>query len=276
MFSNFLIGLREGLEASLVVGILVAYLVSTGRRAELPAVWTGVTTAIVISIGFSALLTFGPRGLTFEAQEAIGGGLSLVAVGFLTWMIFWMQRFSRYLKSELHTRVDGTQNERGSLLVVVAALAVGREGLETSLFLWSAARATGSTWDPIVGGLLGITVAVVMGVLTYTGALRINLRRFFNWTGVGLIVIAAGVLSYGTHDLQEAGILPGLNSLAFDVSDIIRPDSTLGTLLKGTINFSPTTTWFELGAWLVYIIPVAYFFNFNSHKELNRSEYHHK
>jgi high-affinity iron transporter len=266
MFPNFLIGLREGLEASLVVGILVAYLVSTGRRSELPAVWAGAACAIAVSLGFGALLTFGPRGLTFEAQEAIGGVLSIVAVLFLTWMIFWMQRFARQLKSEIHSRVDVTQGGRRSMLVVVAALAVGREGLETALFLWSAARATDSTWDPIVGGVLGIAVAVVMGVLMYTGALRIDLRRFFTWTGAGLIVIAAGVLAYGIHDLQEAGILPGLHSLAFDVTSVVSPDSTIGTLLKGTINFSPATTWFELIAWSLYITPIAYIFFNNSRK----------
>lgn len=268
MFPNFLIGLREGLEASLVVGILVAYLVSTGRRSELPRVWLGVASAIAVSLGFGALLTYGPRGLTFEAQEAIGGGLSILAVVFLTWMIFWMQRFAHQLKSEIHSRVDDTQDGPRSLLFVVAALAVGREGLETALFLWSAARATDSTWDPIVGGFLGIAVAVVMGVLLYTGALRINLRRFFTWTGAALIVIAAGVLAYGVHDLQEAGILPGLNSLAFDVSSVVSPDSTLGTLLKGTINFSPATTWLELVAWGAYVIPVAYLFFINSRKGL--------
>lgn len=266
MFPNFLIGLREGLEASLVVGILVAYLVTAGRRYELPAVWAGVIGAIAVSLGFGALLTFGPRGLTFEAQEAIGGVLSIVAVVFLTWMIFWMQRFARNLKSDIHQRVDATEGGSRSMLVMIAALAVGREGLETALFLWSAARATDSTWDPIVGGLLGIVVAVVMGVLIYTGALKINLRRFFTWTSAALIVIAAGVLSYGIHDLQEAGILPGLYSLAFDVSDAISPESTFGTLLKGTINFSPATTWFELGAWLIYIVPVGYLFYINSRK----------
>lgn len=266
MFSNFLIGLREGLEASLVVGILMASLVSTNRRHDVPAMWAGVAGAVVVSLAFGALLTFGPRGLTFEAQETIGGVLSIVAVGFLTWMIFWMQRFARNLRGELHARVDGTRGAGRSMVVAIAAFAVGREGLETALFLWSAARATGSTWSPIVGGMLGIAVAVVMGVLIYGGALRINMARFFTWTSAGLVLIAAGVLSYGVHDLQEAGILPGLSSLAFDVSDIIGPDSAVGTLLKGTINFSPATTWLEMSAWMLYVVPVLIMFMYRTRK----------
>lgn len=260
MFSNFLIGLREGLEASLVVGIIVAYLVATDRRRDLPAVWLGVALAVVVSLGFGAILTFGPRGLTFEAQETIGGVMSLIAVGFLTWMIFWMQRFARRLTGEIHARIDSASEGGPWMMAVVAAVAVGREGLETALFLWSAARATGSTWNPVAGGLLGIAVAVVLGILLYRGAVRINLRRFFTFTGGGLIVIAAGVLAYAIHDLQEAGILPGLHTLAFDVSDTLRPDSAPATLLKGTVNFSPATTWLELIAWLAYIVPVAWVF----------------
>ncbi len=260
MFANFLIGLREGLEAALVVGILVAYLVKSGRRNLLPRVWAGVGIAALISLSAGAALTFGPQGLSFEAQEAIGGTLSVIAVGFVTWMIFWMARTSRHLKGQLEGRVDLAIGRGGFSLALVAALAVGREGLETALFLWSAARATGSSTQPLAGGALGLATAIVIGVLIYRGAVRLDLGKFFRWTGVLLVFVAAGVLSYGIHDLQEAGILPGLDSIAFDVSSTIPPGSWYGTLLKGTINFSPTTTWLQLVAWISYVVPVLTMF----------------
>ncbi|MCW2828056.1 MAG: high-affinity Fe2+/Pb2+ permease [Marmoricola sp.] len=261
---NYLIGLREGLEASLVVVILIAYLVKTQRRHLLPRIWAGVAVAVVISLAFGALLTYGPQRLTFEAKEAIGGVLSIVAVGFVTWMVFWMARHARGLSGELRGRLDTAAEAGRASLAFVALLAVGREGLETALFLWAATQAAtnsdGSTATPLVGALLGILTAVAMGFAFYKGVLKINLGKFFKWTGVILIVVAAGVLAYGIHDLQEAGILPGLNSLAFDVSRQIPPDSWQGTLLKGTLNFSPATTWLEAGVWLAYVIPTMALF----------------
>jgi high-affinity iron transporter len=149
-------------------------------------------------------------------------------------------------------------------LLVVALLAVGREGLETALFLWAATQAStrgsGSSVVPLLGAVLGLLTAVVLGYLFYRGAVRINLTRFFTWTGAFLIIVAGGVLAYGIHDLQEAGILPGLHNLAFDVSDVIAPTSLLGTLLKGVFNFSPATTWLEAIAWVVYVVPTMILF----------------
>ncbi len=257
MLANYLIGLREGLEATLVVVILVAYLVKSQRRELLGRVWAGVGIAVLVSLAFGALLTFGPRGLTFEAQEALGGTLSIIAVGFVTWMVMWMARSARSLSGDLKGAVDKAAAAGGASLMLVALLAVGREGLETALFLWAATQAAaggaGSTTLPLVGAALGLLTAVVIGYLFYKGALKINLGRFFTWTGAILIVVAAGVLSYGVHDLQEAGILPGLNALAFDVSGTIPPGSVVGTLLKGTLNFSPATTWLEAVVWVIYI-----------------------
>jgi len=260
VFANFLIGLREGLEASLVVGILVAYLVKTERRELLSKVWTGVGLAVAVSLAAGALLTFGPRGLSFEAQETIGGTLSIIAVGFVTWMIFWMARTSRQLKGALEGRMDTAIVAGGGSLVVLAALAVGREGLETALFLWAAAKATDNSSQPLIGGALGLAAAVALGILIYRGAVRMDLGKFFRWTGGLLVFVAAGVLAYGIHDLQEAGILPGVNSVAFDVSATIPPSSWYGTLLKGTFNFSPTTTWLQLIAWVAYVVPVLTLF----------------
>lgn len=256
MLGNYLIGLREGLEASIIVTILIAYLVKTGRHSARIRVWVGVACAVVLSLAFGAVLTFGTHGLSFEAQETVGGLLSIVAAGFVTWMIFWMLRTARNLKNHLHTQVDLRMASAWGL-VTVAFLAVSREGIETTLFLWAAVKSTGETTLPLLSALLGVATAVGLAWLLSRGMVRINLSRFFTATGGLLILVAAGVLAYGVHDLQEAGIVPGLGTLAFDVSGIVPPDSWYGTLLKGTLNFSPATTWFELLAWSVYLIPVA-------------------
>jgi high-affinity iron transporter len=264
MLANFLIGLREGLEAALIVSILIAYLVKSGRRHLLPQIWIGVGIAVAVSLAFGAALTFGPKGLTFEAQELIGGLLSIVAVVFVTWMIFWMAKAARTLSGELRAQLDKAADAGRWSLTIVAMLAVGREGLETALFLWAATQAavggTGSTTGPLLGAALGLVLAMVLGYLIYRGALKINLGRFFTWTGAFLIVIAAGVLAYGVHDLQEAGLLPGLNNLAFDVSGVIPPTSWYGTVLKGVFNFSPATTVLQAAAWLLYFIPTLAIF----------------
>jgi high-affinity iron transporter len=258
----FLIGLREGLEASLVVSILVAYLVKTDRRSALPAVWTGVGVAVALSLAFGALLTYTSTYLSFKAQEAMGGILSILAVCFVTWMIFWMRRAARSIKGELQGAVDRALEMGTGALVLTAFVAVGREGLETALFIWSAAQSSGVSDGPppIIGAALGLAVAVLLGYLLFRGAITINLGRFFTWTGAALVVVAGGVLAYGFHDLQEAGILPGLNSLAFDVSDTITPGSVAGTLLKGVFNFSPQTTWVEAAVWLLYVPTVMFLF----------------
>jgi len=260
VLANYLIGLREGLEAALIVTILIAYVVKIGRRDVLLRLWTGVGLAVLLALVLGAILTFGTYGLSFAAQETIGGLLSIIATGLVTWMVFWMLRTAKDLKGHLHGSIDKHLVGTGMGLVLVAFLAVGREGIETALFIWAAVQATGETTLPLVGASLGILTAVGLGWLIYAGMLKINLSRFFTWTGAILIIVAAGVLSYGVHDLQEAGILPGLNSLAFNVSAVIPPDSWYGTLLKGTLNFSPATTWLEMFAWLAYTVPTLTLF----------------
>ena len=262
MLTNFLIGLREGLEASLVVGILVAYLVKTDRRELLSRVWMGVAFSVGVSLLAGAILTFGPKGLSFEAQEIIGGSLSIVAVAFVTWMIMWMARTAGTLRSELHTRLDAAIDAGTWGIVGMAALAVGREGLETALFVWAATKAYGETATPLLGALAGIGVAVLLGMAITKGAVKLDLAKFFTWTAVALIFVAAGVLAYGIHDLQEAGVLPGINTIAFDVSAQIPPGSWYGALLKGTLNFSPVTTVLEACVWLLYVavaLPLFFF-----------------
>ncbi len=256
MVANFLIGLREGLEAALVVSILVAALVKGGRRDRLGPVMIGVAAAVVVSLAFGAVLTFTSGQLSFTAQEGFGGTLSIVAVGFVTWMVFWMRRTARSLSSELRGRLSAALALGTGALLLTGFIAVGREGLETALFIWSAVQATGQSTQPVLGAALGLLVAVLLGYLFYKGAVRINLATFFRWTGALLIVVAAGVLAYGVHDLQEAGILPGLTSLAFDVTRAVPPDSWYGTLLKGTLNFSPETTWLQAVVWVAYVVPV--------------------
>lgn len=260
MLQNFLIGLREGLEAALVVGILLAYVRKTNRHHLVPKIWAGVGFSVLVSLGFGALLTFGPQGLTFEAQEAIGGSLSIIAVGFVTWMIFWMASNARHLSSELGQKIDAVQTSTWSV-IVLAALSVGREGLETALFLWAATKASGQGISvALMGALAGIAVAIVLAWLLMKGVLKLNLSTFFTWTGAFLIFVAAGVLAYGVHDLQEAGLLPGLHNLAFDVSHIIAPTSVTGTLLKGIFNFSPATTWAQAIVWVLYVAIALFFF----------------
>ncbi|MFE0643812.1 iron uptake transporter permease EfeU [Streptomyces sp. NPDC058877] len=261
MFGNYLIGLREGLEASLVVCILIAYLVKTGRRDALKPIWIGIGVAVGVALAFGAGLEFGSQELTFEAQELLGGSLSIVAVVLVTWMVFWMRRTARHLKAELHGKLDAALQMGTGALVATAFLAVGREGLETALFVWASVRASSDgTYAPLVGVLLGLLTAVLLGWLFYRGALKINLAKFFTWTGGMLVVVAAGVLAYGVHDLQEARFLGGLSDKAFDVSATIPPDSWYGTLLKGVFNFQPDPTVLQVTVWALYLIPTLALF----------------
>ncbi|WP_328938703.1 FTR1 family protein [Streptomyces tauricus] len=261
MFGNYLIGLREGLEASLVVCILIAYLVRTDRRDALKPIWIGIAVAVVLALGFGFALEFGSQELTFEAQEALGGSLSIIAVCLVTWMVFWMRRTARHLKAELHGKLDAALQMGTAALVATAFLAVGREGLETALFVWASVRASNDgTQGPLIGVLLGILTAVVLGYLFYRGAVRINLAKFFTWTGGMLVVVAAGVLAYGVHDLQEADFLPGLTNKAFDISGTVPPDSWYGTLLKGVFNFQPDPTVVQVVVWVLYLVPTLAFF----------------
>jgi high-affinity iron transporter len=260
VLANYLIGLREGLEAALVVGILLSYVRRLSQPGLVARIWVGVGIAVALSLGLGAVLTFGTYGLSFQAKEVIGGTLSIIATGFVTWMVFWMLRTARDLKGTLQGEIDRAVAASAWSLVVVAFFAVGREGIETALFLWAAVQSVGSTSLPLVGAALGILTAVVLGYVIYRGMVRVNLATFFAWSGGFLIILAAGVLSYGIHDLQEGGILPGVHDLAFDVSAVVPPDSWYGTLLKGTLNFSPATTWLELTVWLAYVVPTMTLF----------------
>jgi high-affinity iron transporter len=259
VLGNLLIGLREGLEASLIVSILIAYLVKSDRRREIRYVWWGVGIAIGLVLAVFTAITLIFDQLSFRAQETVGGSLSIIAALMVTWMIFWMRRTARHLKRDLESQMSDALSLGPVALAAVAFLTVGREGLETSAIIWSTIIGS-TTSGPFVGSVIGIAIAVALGWLIYRGALQINLAIFFTVTGALLIVVAAGVLAYGVHDLQEASLLPGLNALAFDISNVIPQDSWYGTLLKGTVNFQPDPTWLQAVAWIGYVVPVLWLY----------------
>ena len=259
MLANFLIGLREGLEASLIVGILVAYCIKSGRRTALPGIFWGTLIAVFFSIGVGVLLTefveVAPAGI----NEVIAGFASILAVVFVTWMIFWMARQSKNMRKELHDKIDQA-GEKNITLILVAFFAVIREGVETAVFLWSASRATGSDTNPVLGASLGLAIAAVLGYLVYRGALKLNLSKFFQVTGAFLIIVAAGILAYGIHELQEIGWFPFLTQTTYDLSGVITPDSWIDTLLRGTISFRSAPSMLESVFWFGYVAIVGWLF----------------
>lgn len=264
MLANFLIGLREGLEAALIVGILAGYLVKIGKRNQFGKLFTGVGAAIGISVLIGFILTYAVTEAPDGINELIAGSMSIVAVVFVTWMIFWMAAQSKTLGKELRSKVDTALQASTVTLVGVAFFAVIREGVETAVFLWSASKATGDETHPILGATLGLLVATVMGYLIYRGVLKFNLGTFFKYTGAFLIVVAAGIFAYGVHELQEIGVFspleqafPFLTANAYDVSGIIEKDGVVHSILKGTISFRVTPTNLEAIVWLLYMVPVS-------------------
>jgi len=260
VLANFLIGLREGLEAGLIVGILVAYLNKLDRRDILPRLLIGIAAAIVLSLGVGAILTFGPYGLSFQAQEILGGGLSILAVALVTWMIFWMAGNARSLRSELQSKLDAAIAGTGMGIVVVGFVSVAREGVETALFVWASVNSSSNAVVGTLSAVVGILAASVVAYLIYRGLVRINFARFFAWTGSFLIIVAAGVLSYGIGDLQEASVIPGWGQAAYSLSSLISPTSWYGALLGGIFNFTPEPTWAQVLGWAGYVIVVGLLF----------------
>ncbi|MFG1702771.1 iron uptake transporter permease EfeU [Nonomuraea sp. M3C6] len=260
MFASYLIGLREGLEAALVVSVLIAFLVKSDRKDKLSQVWTGVGAAVALSVAFGALLTFTAAHLEYTSQELFDAITSLLAVVFVTWMIFWMRRAARALSGELRGKLSDAL-QLGSLAVVVMAfLAVAREGLETALLFFASVQGATTTAAPLIGISLGLLTSVLIGWGIYRSAVKINLTKFFTWTGLLLILVAAGIFKYGVHDLQEAGVLPGLNTFAFDISAVLPADSWYGALLSGMLNITPQPSVAEVVAWAVYLVPTLFFF----------------
>jgi high-affinity iron transporter len=256
--ASYLIGLREGLEATLVVSILVAYLVKSGRRRQLLPLWAGVTGAVLLSVFFGGLLTYTETSLLagYRSRELFEAVTSVLAVVLVTWMIFWMRRTARRLKGDLTGKLE-TAVGVGTLAVAgIAFVSVIREGLETTLLFYAAAQGATSTAAPLVAISLGVLSAVLIGFGLYAGALRVNLTRFFTISGVLLVLVAAGILKYGVHDFQEAGVLPGLDALAFDISGVLDPNSWYGAAIAGMFNITAAPTVLETVAYLAYLVPV--------------------
>ena len=263
--ANFLIALREGVEAALIVGVVAAYLVKVGRRNLLPKVWFGVIIAAALPLSLGAIMTWGPYTLSFQAQEILGGTLSLVAVAMVTWMILWMssnsRQFARKLREDTAAQL-ASGSEWG--VVWIAFIAVAREGIETALFVWATIKssAENAIAAPALGVVTGLLVAVVIGWLIYTGAARINLSIFFNITGLLLIFVGAGIVSYGIGDLQESSVLPGWGIPIYDITAYLdgsvyswlTTSSWWWTLLEAMFNDNASPTHLQLIGWVLYIV----------------------
>ncbi|MEV7191461.1 FTR1 family protein [Streptomyces sp. NPDC093510] len=242
MFDDYLIGLRDGLEAAVAACLLLALVVRTGRRDALPPVRAGIGVAVVLALGFGWALTFGSQQLTPRAQETLGGTLSAVAVALVMWTVLGTRRMAAR-----HVR---------TLLAATAFFAVGRESLDTSLFLWASVRASlDGSHGPLLVVLLGLFTALVLALLLHLAAIRVDVTRFLTWSGVVLLVVAAGFLAQGVHALQEAELLGGPRDTAFDVSGVVPPDSWYGALLAGVLGFRPDPTVLQVAVWLLYTVP---------------------
>jgi high-affinity iron transporter len=257
MLASFLLALREGLEAALIIGIVLGALRKLQRNDLAPTVWVGVGSAIFVS--FAAGIGLYAIGAELEGQaEQIFEGLTmLLAAGVLTWMIFWMNQQSHSIKSDLEQGVNRTvsaTDKRG--LFWLAFLAVVREGIELALFLTAATFAS-SAESTVVGALLGLGTAVLLGWTLFATTVRLDLRRFFQVTGILLILFAAGLVAHGVHELVEAGLLPALIDPIWDINTLIPETSFVGMILKTLFGYSANPTLMEMLAYFGYLIAVG-------------------
>ena len=264
--SGLLTGLREGVEAALIIAIICAYLAKTGNRREFSKVFAGAGSAILLSAVLGLVLFIQVGGLE-EPYEQIFEAITLfAAAAVVTWMLFWMRRQARNVKGELQAAVDRALDQGSVLaLAVLAFVAVIREGLETSLFLVGQANSAdqNAIWV-LVGAVIGLAIAAVLGVGFYQGSRRLNLATFFRWTGVGLIFIAAGLLSVGVHELIEIGAIPFGGQTLFDLSGVLPhgadSGNLLGQFLRAIFGYSSTPEVLTFGVWLAYIVVVLFLF----------------
>jgi high-affinity iron transporter len=268
--TGLLTGLREGVEAALIVSIILAYLAKTGNQRYFGRIWAGAGVAIALSIVVGAVLWVTLEGLEGAAGQIFEGVATLLAAAVVTWMLFWMRRTAANIKGELQAGVDRALIEGGIFgLSILAFTAVIREGLETSLFLLgqatAASEANAGATSTLVGAFIGLVIAVAIGYGFYMGARVINLQTFFRWTGIALIFIAAGLLGYAVHEFVEAGVITVGSSTAFDISAVMPhsgdiaekgPILIVGQLLRALFGYSSTPEWATLVAWLAYLAVV--------------------
>lgn len=253
LLGSGLIGLREGLEAGIVVMVLVAFLVKMQRRDALKWVWAGVAAAVAMTVVMFLAIQYGAYNITGLTAEAVAGVASLVAVGIVTTMVLWMRKAAATISGELRAGMSRALETGALAVVALSFLAVGREGAETALFMVGYAEAD-TAW-PLVGLLAGVLVAVGIAWGMYAGAIRINLAKFFKYTGVFLIVVAAGILSYGIGALQTVGWLPA-TARAFDISSWFNWSAWYGEIVQGVFNITPTPTVLQLLGWATYLAVV--------------------
>ncbi|MEJ5021679.1 iron uptake transporter permease EfeU [Ochrobactrum vermis] len=262
MLVPFLIMFREGVEAALIVGIIASYLHQTGRSAWMPVVWIGVLLALAMSLAVGAILQLLSAEFPQKAQEMFEAIIGLIAVFVLTSMVFWMRKAARSIKAELHHSIDAafqTPTHKGFGLILMVFFAVAREGLESVFFLLAAFQQSEGAAAPF-GALLGVLLAAVVGYGIYKGGLRLNLRRFFRWTGVFILIIAAGILANSVMALHEAGVWNHFQTVVFDASDILPLDSTLGSVLAGIFGYIATPTVSEVIAYVAFLVPALILF----------------
>jgi high-affinity iron transporter len=255
---TFVIGLREGVEASLIVGIVAAFLIQRGRRDALAKVWIGVGAAVLLCLGAGITLQVVNENLPQRQQEGLETIVALIAVAMVTYMILFMRRHARDIKGSLESHASSALAAgSATALVLMAFLAVLREGLETSVFLLAAFQASTNPAAAGFGALLGIVVAVAIGWGIYKGGVRINLARFFKVTAFVLVLVAAGLMAFAAHTAWEAGwLLAGREQFA-DFSAVIRPGTVGAALLTGVLGIQPKPSWSEAIAWFAYVIPMT-------------------
>ncbi|MBD8577786.1 FTR1 family protein [Pseudomonas syringae] len=256
MLVPFLIMLREGIEAALIVGIIASYLKQTGRGQWMPAVWIGVFLACALALFVGGGLELMSAEFPQKQQELFEGLVGLLAVGILSSMVFWMRKVGRSIKTELHQSLDsalgGSRNQTWALIAMVF-FAVAREGLETVFFLLAVFQQSSDASAPL-GALLGLILSAGFGIALYRGSLRLNLSLFFRWTGLFILVVAAGILGNSVRSLHEAGVWNHLQEVVFDISATLPMDGPTGSVLAGMFGYQDAPTVSVLGAWLIYLV----------------------